>query len=494
MEHQNWLDIKGISKYFPGVHALDNVPFELKKGEVHALMGENGAGKSTLIKIIAGLYKSSGGEIAFEGKTVKFKTPHQAISAGISVIYQELNLIPDMSIAENIYFSHLPRNFIGKVNKKKVYQDTKELLEYIGLNEKPGELLKTLPVAKQQLVEIAKAISLNSKVIIMDEPTSALSPTEVKNLFRIIRDLKAKGCGIVYVSHKIDEILEITDRITVLRDGRYVDTINTKESDEKKIISLMVGRELSELYPKEGAELGKVLLDVKNLTSYHVKDVSFSVRAGEIVGFSGLMGAGRTELTHAIIGADKRLSGSVSVDGTILKKQSTSEAQLAGIGYVPENRKEQGIFAEANIKFNMTISSIKDFVAGVKISKSNETSKVDDMISQLAIKTPSMGQLIQKLSGGNQQKVILARSLIKSNLKVLIVDEPTRGIDIGAKAEIYSILDKLAQQGIAVIIVSSEMPEVLSMCDRIFVMKQGQITAELTKDEATQELLLTKAI
>ena len=494
MNENALLDLKGVSKFFPGVCALDGVQFNLKKGEVHALMGENGAGKSTLIKMISGLYDFSCGEMIFEGKKVVFKSPHEAIVAGVSVIYQELNLIPNMSIAENIYFSHLPANKIGKVNKKKVFEDTQKLLDYIGLKESPKTILNALPVAKQQLVEIAKAISVNSKILIMDEPTSALSPTEIKNLFRIINDLKSKGYGIIYISHKLDEIFELSDRITVFRDGKYVDTVLTKETKEDQLIRMMVGRELSDLYPKEGAELGKTMLEVKGVTTNKVKDITFSVRAGEIVGFSGLMGAGRTELANAIIGADKRISGEIFVDGKKLAKNTTDASQKAGVGYVPENRKEQGIFAEANIRFNMTISTIKSFAKLFTINKGKEVEKVNELVKSLGIKTPSISQFIQKLSGGNQQKVIVARSLIKENLKVLVIDEPTRGIDIGAKAEIYTILDKLAQHGVAVVIMSSEMPEILSMCDRIFIMKHGVLTAELSREEATQELLLSKAI
>ncbi|MDR1797640.1 MAG: sugar ABC transporter ATP-binding protein [Clostridiales Family XIII bacterium] len=494
MGYDSWIELKGISKYFPGVHALDNVRFDLRKGEVHALMGENGAGKSTLIKIISGLYDYSSGNLFFEGEKVAFRSPQEAIRKGISVIYQELNLIPNMSIAENIYFSHLPAGRLGVINKEKVHSDTRELLRYIGLDENPRTLLKTLPIAKQQLVEIAKAISMDAKVIVMDEPTSALSPAEIKNLFRVIRDLKAKGCGVVYVSHKLDEVLEVTDRVTVLRDGKYVGTVDTRGTDQQQLISMMVGRELKDLYPKQGGEVGEVVLNVENLCSYHVRDISFHVRAGEIVGFSGLMGAGRTELTHAIIGSDKRLSGRVEVGGVPLEKNETSEAHLRGIGYVPENRKEQGIFSNANIKFNITISSLKGFSSFAKISRGKEMGAVNGMVDKLGIKTPSVSQLIQKLSGGNQQKVILARSLVKEDLKVLIVDEPTRGIDIGAKAEIYTILDQLTQQGIGVLIISSEMAEIISMCDRVYIMKHGRISAELRKGEATQEVLLEKAI
>ncbi|MEG0693210.1 MAG: sugar ABC transporter ATP-binding protein, partial [Oscillospiraceae bacterium] len=432
MNENKLLELKGVSKYFPGVCALDNVNFDLLKGEVHALMGENGAGKSTLIKMISGLYDFSAGEMYFEGSKVMFKSPHQAIEAGISVIYQELNLVPNMTIAENIYFSHLPANKIGKVNKKKVFEDTQKLLNYIGLNESPKTMLRALPVAKQQLVEIAKAISTDAKIIIMDEPTSALSPTEIKNLFRIINDLKARGCGIMYVSHKLEEIFEISDRITVFRDGKHVDTVETKQTTSDQLISLMVGRELSDLYPKEGAIIGDVIMEVENLTSDCVKDVSFYVKRGEIIGFSGLMGAGRTELAHAVIGADKRLSGSVKVDGKKLTKNTTEAAQKAGIGYVPEDRKSHGIFSQANIKFNMTISTIRSFVKGIGIKKQAELATVNDMIKKIGIKTPNTNQLIQKLSGGNQQKVAIAKALM-TEPEVLILDEPTRGVDVGAK-------------------------------------------------------------
>ncbi len=488
------LEMKGMTKFFPGVRALDGVDFDLYAGESHALMGENGAGKSTLIKIISGLYKATSGKMMFCGKECNFDTPHQAIQEGVGAIYQELNLVPNMSIAENIYYSRLPANKLGIVDIKKVHEDTRKLLEYIGLNVSPKTKVSALPVAKQQLVEIAKAVSMDAKILIMDEPTSALSPKEIDNLFRIIDDLKKKGCGIIYVSHKIEEIFATTERITVLRDGQYVDTVNTKDIDADQLISLMVGRELSDLYPKEEIPVGDTIMEVKNLTSAIVKDVSFKVRAGEILGFSGLMGAGRTELARAIIGADTRVSGTIVIDGKPLAPNSTEASQKAGIGFVPENRKEQGIFGTADVKFNMTISTIKNFSTTGGIAKQKEYAKVDEMVGKLAIKTPSISQMIQKLSGGNQQKVILARSLIKPDLRILIIDEPTRGIDIGAKAEIYSIIDKLAQQGIGIIMMSSEMPEILSMCDRICVMKAGRITGELTRQEATQELLLQRAI
>lgn len=488
------LEVKGVHKSFPGVYALNDVDFQLERGEVHALMGENGAGKSTLIKIIAGVYSFDKGEYFLEGEPANIKTPNEAIQKGVSVIYQELNLMSQLSIAENIFFSHLPHNRIGRVKWKEVYEKTKELLSYIGLNENPRMKVGYLSVAKQQLVEIAKAISMNAKVIIMDEPTSALSPKEIENLYRIIKDMKKKNIGIIYISHKLEEIFKISDRVTVLRDGKYISTEKTVDLDRNKLVSMMVGRELSAMYPKQPSVPGNAVLEVYGLVTERVYDVSFYVRSGEIVGFSGLMGAGRTELARGVIGADKRIAGRVRVSGSDVPADSTDAAQRLGIGYVPENRKEHGIFATSSVRKNMTLSSIKQFRDGLKINTSREISGVSEMVKKLQIKTPSIEQLISRLSGGNQQKVILARFLMKDDLKVLIIDEPTRGIDVGAKAEIYGILDALAHQGLAVVIMSSEMPEILSMCDRIYVMKKGRITAELSREEATQEALLHSAI
>jgi len=493
MEGEFLLEVKGVHKHFPGVHALNGVNFQLKKGEVHALVGENGAGKSTLIKILSGVHNIDEGEYLIEGKPANIRTPHEAIEKGISVIYQELMLIPHMSIAENIFFSHLP-NTRGKVNWKEVYEKTRELMSYVGLDENPRMKVGYLPVAKQQLVEIIKALSANAKIIIMDEPTSALSNKEIENLCRIIKELKSKGIGIIYISHKLDEILELSDRITVLRDGQYIGTLDTAEVTHDKLVSMMVGRELKDMYPRQACTPGDVVLEVKGLTTEKVYDVSFDVRAGEIVGFSGLMGAGRTELARAIIGADTRKSGQVIIDGKAVPADATDKALEMGIGYVPEDRKNHGIFAQCCVRKNMTISALRQFKNKIKINRSNETLSVNKMVDDLHIKTPSIEQLISKLSGGNQQKVILARFLMMNGIKVLIIDEPTRGIDVGAKAEIYNILDQLTHQGLAVVMISSEMPEILSMCDRIYVMKKGRITAEFKRGEATQEKLLSNAI
>ncbi len=487
------LEVRGVHKRFPGVHALKGVSFQLRKGEVHALVGENGAGKSTLIKILSGVHSIDEGEYLIEGKPANIRTPYEAIEKGISVIYQELTLIPHMSIAENIYFSHLPNTY-GKVNWKEVYEKTRELMSYVGLDENPRTKVGYLPVAKQQLVEIIKALSANAKIIIMDEPTSALSNKEIENLYRIIRDLKSKGIGIIYISHKLDEVLELSDRITVLRDGQHIATKETSEVNQDMLVSMMVGRELKEMYPRQVCEPGNVVLEVKGLTTDKVYDVSFCVREGEIVGFSGLMGAGRTELARAIIGADTRKSGQIFVCGKEVPPDSTHKALEMGIGYVPEDRKNHGIFAKCCVKKNMTISALKQFKNIFKINHKSEISSVNKMIEDLHIKTPTIDQLISKLSGGNQQKVILARFLMMDGIKVLIVDEPTRGIDVGAKAEIYNLLDQLTHQGLAVVMISSEMPEILSMCDRIYVMKKGRITAEFKRGEATQEKLLCKAI
>jgi len=456
-------------------------------------MGENGAGKSTLIKILAGVYDYEG-EYFFDGNKVSFKEPIDAIKKGISVIYQELNLCPNISIAENIYFGRLPSNKSGHVNWGELYKNTSRVLEELGFKISPKTRVERLSTAQQQLVEIGKAISYDSKVIIMDEPTSALSPKEIENLFRIIRKLKERGIAIIYVSHKIEEIFEISDRITVLRDGQKIGTKKTEEMSKEELISMMVGRKIVDMFAKSSPKIGEKVLEVEGLSNEKLKDISFYVRKGEIVGFSGLMGSGRTELAKAIYGFDNRSQGVVRVDGKELKANATWEAMRLGIGYVPEDRKLEGIFRYLSVSKNITISSENEMSWHGHLLLGEQRKKVTDIVKSLQIKTPSLNQIVEKLSGGNQQKVILGRWLVKSDIKVLIVDEPTRGIDVGAKSEIYSILDKLAQQGMAIIIFSSEMPEILSMCDRIYVMREGRISGEFKREEATQEKLLEKSI
>lgn len=488
------LELKGIHKKFPGVYALKNVSFDLNPGEVHALIGENGAGKSTMVKIIAGAYDYQEGYYYMNGDIVTTTNTSDAINRGINVIYQELNVVPTLSVAENIFFGNLPTTKFGRVKWDELYANTDKALKSVGLNISPRRKVEHLKVAQQQLVEIAKAVTNNAKVVIMDEPTSALSPKEIDYLFNVIEDLKEKGVAIIYVSHKLDEILEISDRVTVLRDGQYVGTENTKDLDEAKMIKMMVGRTLNELIPKYESNIGENRLIVDNLSTIHVKNVSFSVKTGEIVGFSGLMGAGRTELANAIYGIDKRITGDIILDGKKLPKDSSYKARLNGIGLIPEDRKVDGIFAEQTILENMTLASLEQFIKFTHINSRMEKESASKMVDSLMIKTPSLEQLISKLSGGNQQKVIIARWLLNENLKVLIVDEPTRGIDVGAKAEIYELLNQLASKGLSIIMMSSEMPEIIGLCDRVYVMKQGRISGELSRKELTQEKLLHLAI
>ena len=486
------LQLKNIHKRFPGVYALRNVSIDIYPGEVHALMGENGAGKSTLIKVISGVYQPDEGEIYSNGEPIVMETPAQAIKENISVIYQELNLAPNLSIAEIIYLGNLPVK--GKrVDYHKLYEDSQKVMEELQLDLDVQMKVSYLTIAKQQLVEIAKSISKRPKVIIMDEPTSALSRQETENLFKIVRMLKENGTAIIYVSHKLDEIFEICDKVSILRDGEYICTDRIEDLDEEKLVSLMVGRELKDLYVKEAVELGEEIFKAENLSTDFVTDISFAARAGEIIGFSGLMGSGRTELCRAILGVDKRHGGKITVDGKVLEANSPSKAIAAGVGMVPESRKDDGIFPNLGVRENMTIASARSFRKHVSIDRDVERTQVEKMIDSIKIKTPTMEQMIINLSGGNQQKVILARWLIQNNIKVLLIDEPTRGIDVGAKSEIYSLLNLLAKQGLCVIVMSSEMPEIMSLADRVYVMKNGRINGSFARDEVTQEKLLKSA-
>jgi len=487
------ISIKNMHKTFPGVYALKGVDFDIFHGEVHALIGENGAGKSTLIKIMSGVHDYSEGTYLIDGEPASVQTPMDAIKKGISVIYQELNLVGSLSIAENVYFGRLPAKH-GNVLWKKLYRDTNHYLEMVGMRIDPRMKVQYLSVAQQQLVEIAKAISLKSKVIIMDEPTSALSPKEISYLFKVIRQLMADGIGVIYVSHKLNEIMELSNRITILRDGEFVNMVKTEVTDEQQLIYMMVGRKLSDMFPKREPSIGGTMLDVKELTTEKTSGVSFNVLKGEIVGISGLMGAGRTEMVMALVGIEKKLSGTMTLDGKTLNNISPMAARRAGIGFVPENRKTEGILPNLSVRENISIAALKYLSTLIHIHSKIERTEVSKMIESISIKTPTMEQLVSKLSGGNQQKVLLARWLLKKDLKLLIIDEPTRGIDVGAKAEIYNIMAKLAEQGLSILVVSSELPELLGICDRIYVMKDNRITGEFKASEATEAMLLEKAI
>lgn len=493
MERTPVIDIRGMHKVFPGVHALKGVDLVLFPGEVHALVGENGAGKSTLIKIISGVYDYTEGEYYINGEPANIHNPMDAIAKGISVIYQELNLVSCLSVSENVFFGRLPAKY-GKVQWKQLHEETKKYLDMVGLHIDPRIKVQYLSVAQQQLVEIAKAISLNAKVIIMDEPTSALSPREIESLFQVVGWLKSQGVAIMYVSHKLEEIFALSDRISIFRDGACVGMSDTKAMDQQTLIEKMVGRKMNDMFPVKNPQIGDKMLEVKNMSSEKVRDLSFYIRKGEIVGFSGLMGAGRTEMAQALFGIDHRVQGTVTLDGKELPSHDPVAARDAGMGYVVENRKDLGILPNLSVKKNMTIASLKQIATFGHVHAAKEEQEVQVMIDKFSIKTPTMEQLISKLSGGNQQKVLLARWLMKENLKLLIIDEPTRGIDVGAKSEIYTLIDQLAQAGLAILMVSSELPEILGMCDRVYVMKDGRITGEFDREHASETALLEKAI
>ncbi len=487
---ENILEMKGITKMYPGVVALEDVNFTLKKGEVHALIGENGAGKSTLIKILAGAVKSDAGSIVFDGKEYRHYTPHEAIDMGISVIYQEFNLVPLMSIEENLFF--------GKEIKKGIFSDkaemmkrSKEIFKQLDMDVDPSTQVKDLTVAYQQLTEIAKAILNQAKIIVMDEPSATLTNRELEALFALIRRLKANGTAIIFISHRLEEIFEIADTVTVFRDGHYIDTKPIAEMDKEKLIRMMVGRELTGTYPHNRKVHDEVVLEVKDLYNQHVKGASFSLKKGEILGITGLVGAGRTELVRMIFGADEHL-GDMYVKGKKVKIKSPADAIRYGISLLPEDRKSQGLLLNMGIDFNLSMIVLKSLSKKGFISGEEEQKVVNEYIKKISIKTPSSKQLVRNLSGGNQQKVVLAKWMATKS-DIIIIDEPTRGIDVGAKAEIYELMDQLAMAGKSIIMISSELPELIGMSDRAIVMHEGEIVGEVLRDELEQEKVLTMA-
>lgn len=488
------LKAENISKQFPGVKALDNVGFDLRQGEVHALLGENGAGKSTLIKILGGIYHQDCGEIFMDGKPVRIESARDALDLGISIIHQELNLAENMSVAENIFFGRLPSKKAGIVNRKELAAKTDAILSRIGLPVDSKTKVRFLSIAKKQMLEIGKSLSLNARVIIMDEPTSSLSPEEIDVLFGIIRELKKQGISIIYISHKLEEIFAVCDRITVLRDGKYVDTVETAQTRKEQLINMMVGREANLDYHREACVHCEAMLSVKNLSTEKLKDISFEIKKGEIVGFSGLMGAGKSELARAIFGMDHILGGEIALDGKKLHKMSPGESMRLGLGYVPEDRKLDGLFLNLTVNENMTVSSVRQFKQGLMIKRAEESAAAMDQVGKLSIKTPSLKQKIRNLSGGNQQKVIIARWLLKEGLKLLIIDEPTRGIDVGAKFEIYTILSELAKQGVSVMVMSSEIEELTNLSDTIVVLREGRVSAILNGREAQQTEIMKHSV
>ncbi len=488
------LEMKHITKEFPGVKALDDVSLELGAGEVLALVGENGAGKSTLIKILSGAYTPDSGEVYLNGEKQEHVTPIGAIKNGISVIYQELNNVDQVTVAENIFLGSLPRSGpMRTVDYKALRASTQALLEEVGLKVDPMTPLEKLSIAQKQLVEIAKALSKDIKLLVMDEPTAALNNQEIEIMFKLIRGLAQKGIGILYISHRMEEIFEISDRVMVMRDGRAVATMPTAEVDTQKLISLMVGREIKDLYPPR-CQVGKELcFSVHGLSTDRLHDISFDVRRGEIVGLFGLMGCGRTEIARAIFGADPRKAGTMTLDGRPINPTSPYAAKRAGIGYIPADRKKDGLMLIHSVSANMTISILDQIKTHRLLDRKKEAALVDSWVRTLEIKTPSAGTIINSLSGGNQQKVVLAKWL-SIEPKLLILNEPTRGIDVGSKSEIYKLMNDLCRQGIGIIMISSDLPEVMGMSDRMVVICDGRVGGTMERAAFTQDAIMAKAI
>lgn len=487
------LRMAGIRKQYPGVLALDDVSFELRAGEVHALVGENGAGKSTLMKILAGAEQPDAGSIVLDGVPLTLHNPIEGMAAGVSIIYQEFNLVPSMSVEENIFLGREPVYGPGLVNWREMRRRATELLASLQAPIDPAAMLETLSVAQQQMVEIAKAVSVDARVIAMDEPTATLTDHEIEHLFDLIRRLRADGKGIIYISHRLDEIDLIADRVTVLRDGKFVSCDDKAKLDRAEIIKRMVGRELTSQFPPRAAAIGEVRLRVDGLTRYGViADVGFQVRAGEVVGLAGLVGAGRTEVARAIFGADPLDAGQVTIDGQPVRIRHPRDAVRAGIGLVTEDRKSQGLVLDMVIRENTTLANLDAVSSAGVIRRGAEVAAADEYVRSLDIRTPSIEQAARNLSGGNQQKVVLAKWLFTA-AKILIFDEPTRGIDVGAKHEIYELMNRLAERGVAILMISSELEEILGMSDRVLVMHEGRLAGELSREEARPERVMMLA-
>lgn len=488
------LEMHHITKLFPGVCALDNVELELNKGEIHAVIGENGAGKSTLMKVLLGIYQADSGEIIYKGKPVKFKQPSDALQAGISMIHQEISMMPNLDVAGNIWIAREDQfTKHGIIDHKGMHEATQQLLEKLGVSLDSYAKAKDLSVAQLQMLELGRAVSYNAEIIIMDEPTSALADAEIQILYRIVRKLVREGTTIVFISHKLEEIFEICDRITVMRDGKYIRTCKITEIDQKQLIALIAGRELNNLYPKDPVSLGKTVFGVENLKRKNVFErISFEVREGEVLGFCGLIGAGRTEIMRAIFGIDPLEEGSIKVNGRSVEIRSPQDAINNGLGFVTEDRLRLGCIGKLSLKDNMTLANLSSYCHYGFVNRKSETEASSTMMKTMAVKATSDKQIISQLSGGNQQKVLIGRSLL-TNPKVLILDEPTRGIDVGSKSEIYKIINELAKKGMAVLVVSSEIPELMGICDRILVISHGRITGEFNRDSVTQSDLMSAA-
>lgn len=490
---ENILEMINISKSFPGVKALQNVSFTVAKGEIHGLVGENGAGKSTLMKILSGAYTSDSGSIKVFGKVVNDANPNVMLQLGVAVIYQELMLAPHLTVAENIFLGRMPKNNFGKLDWEKMNRDTIDICKQLELELDPRQKVKELSVAKRQMVEIAKAMSKNARIIVLDEPTAVLGDSELKGLFRLVKKLAETGVSFIYISHRLNEVFEITDRVTIMKDGQVVTTDETKNFDSAKLVKGMVGRELKDIYPVRTCKLGDEAIIVEGLNRKNVlKDINFKVCRGEIVGFAGLAGAGRSEILRSIAGADPIDSGEIKIFGRSIKPKSPKDAIKLGIGILPEDRKTEGLFLDQHVVFNTSISRFADFIKGKLIGLKKEKDTAIDYINKLNIRPHNPNAKVKNLSGGNQQKVVFAKWL-NAKCKILLIDEPTRGIDVGAKQEIYRLMAELVADGVTVVIVSSELPEVLGLCDRVLVMHEGEIVANLHSSIATEELIMKYA-
>ena len=493
---QNILEVNGINKAISGNYVLKNVSFDIKEGEVHTLIGENGAGKSTLMKIIGGIYSKDSGNIVYDGANIDFTSPIEAMNNGISIVHQELSLAENISVAQNIFCHREPKNKLGFIQWEKLYKQANSIFEQMGVEIDPRQEAGNISVAQQQLVEIGKALSMNSRVIIMDEPTSSLSDKEVEYLYKIIKNLKKNNVAIVFISHKLKEVFEVSDRITVLRDGEIIDTMNTSDTTQEDVIHKMVGRHLDDLYPQKSKKIGEVIMEVKNLTSAGVfENINFNLKKGEILGMAGLVGAGRTEIARGIIGADPIDSGSITLNGKIVSIKNCRQAIAHGIGYVTEDRKLLGLFQTMSVRWNIVSASLKKYGTALGFIRNDSIdSSSKEFVSLMDIRPQNDELNVINLSGGNQQKALMAKWLC-SNPSVFIVDEPTRGVDVGAKSHIHNYLRRLADQGIGVIVISSEQPEVLGLCDRVLVVSDGVITRELdnNSNDLTQEEIMKYA-
>ncbi|MCI9657819.1 MAG: sugar ABC transporter ATP-binding protein [Lachnospiraceae bacterium] len=492
MSEQYLLEMKGISKSFPGVKALQNVGLQLRAGEVHALLGENGAGKSTLIKVLGGIYHAEEGEIYVEGQKVRIDSVAAARLAGVSIVHQELVLVPYMTVAENIFLGREPGSRFN-IHRAKMTEEAQKLLDAYEMNIDADALVEQLTIAQQQMVEIVKAISFQSKILVMDEPTSSISDKEVGFLFETMRMLTKKGVGIIYISHKMSELEEICDRVTVMRDGQTVGTREVKTTKKDDLIALMVGRELTNYYTRDYQEPGEVILKCEHISDGKmVKDASFELRKGEIIGFAGLVGAGRSETMKAIFGLTPHMTGDVYVNGQKVHIRTPVEALKYRIALVPESRKEEGLYRVQSVRFNSTIEVLGQFIRNLRVDVKKEEEITQKYIDLMATKTPSQEQIIGNLSGGNQQKVMIGRWLA-TDPQILILDEPTRGVDVGAKAEIYAIMNELVKKGMSIIMISSELPEIINMSDRVYVMNEGRVTGCLDHESVTQEAIMQLA-